>query len=281
MLDQVAAAGLAQGHVTCGEHHVAGGMAIAIREILGLFADHRGDDPGNIDAIHRPRAGDLAVAQHGDVVTHRDQFFEPVRDIHNADALLLEVGDDLEQNCHFLRRQCRRRLVKDQDLRILGQSLGNLDDLLLTDTQVASTGVGANVLLKSAHQRSCAFGDGAGIDVDAGAGRLAADIDVFGHRHVREQIQFLKHDADAGGDGVILVTQDQRLAVQRDLTFGKFLDPGDHFHQRRFSGAVLADQHVDRAHTDIEIDALQRAGAGIDLDRATDRKPDRVLGGGH
>ena len=55
------------------------------------------------------------------------------------------------------------------------------------------------------------------------------------------------------------------LAVEEDPAERRLLDAGDDLHQRRFAGAVLADQHVDGALADLEIGALDRDGAGIDL----------------
>ena len=61
-----------------------------------------------------------------------------------------------------------------------------------------------------------------------------------------------------------------RLAVEQDLALRRLLDAGDDLHQRRFAGAVLADQHVDGAGPHFEVDVLDRHRAGIDLgDAAT------------
>ena len=56
-----------------------------------------------------------------------------------------------------------------------------------------------------------------------------------------------------------------RLAVEQDAPERRLLDAGDDLHQRRLAGAVLADQHVDRAAAHLEIGALDRDRAGIDL----------------
>ena len=50
--------------------------------------------------------------------------------------LLLQVGDDLEEAAHFLRREGRRRLIHDNDVRVHGERLSDLDHLALGDAQV-------------------------------------------------------------------------------------------------------------------------------------------------
>ena len=55
------------------------------------------------------------------------------------------------------------------------------------------------------------------------------------------------------------------LAVEQDAAERRTFDAGDDLHQRRFAGAVFADQHVDRAAPQFEIGALDGDDAGIDL----------------
>ena len=79
-----------------------------------------------------------------------------------------------------------------------------------------------------------------------------------------------------------VLAEDDRLAVEQDAPGGRPFDAGDHLHQRRLAGAVLADQHVDRAAPHLEIGLLDRDGAGIDLRsrlRGAGRRPGRSLGG--
>ena len=66
------------------------------------------------------------------------------------------------------------------------------------------------------------------------------------------------------------------FAVEQDAAGGRPLDPGDHLHQGRLAGAVLADQHVDRAATHFEVGVLDGDGARIDLRHALEAQ-DHVL----
>ena len=49
------------------------------------------------------------------------------------------------------------------------------------------------------------------------------------------------------------------IAVEADFTAVGLIDAGQDLHQRGFAGAVLADQRGDRAATQFETRALERA----------------------
>ena len=51
------------------------------------------------------------------------------------------------------------------------------------------------------------------------------------------------------------------FAIEQDAAGGRLLDAGNDLHQRRLAGAVFADQHVDRAGADAEIDLVEGDGA--------------------
>ena len=129
------------------------------------------------------------------------------------------------------------------------------------------------------HQLARGLALRSGVDVDAAAGDLAVDEDVLGDRHVREQVQFLEHDADAVAAGIVGAVEMDRLAVHQNLPLGQLLDARDNLHHRGLARAVFAHQHVDRAHAQVEIHPFQCAGAGIDLGAAPDLQADGVRHG--
>ena len=100
------------------------------------------------------------------------------------------------------------------------------------------------------------------------AREFARREDVLGDREVAEEVQLLKHDADAVRRRVGGVGEHDGLAVEQDATERRAFDAGDDFHQGRLARAVLADQHIDRAAPDLEIGLFDRDRAGIDLGHA-------------
>ena len=53
-----------------------------------------------------------------------------------------------------------------------------------------------------------------------------------------------------------------RRAAEADLAGGRRLDAGEDGNQRRFAGAVLAENDVDLAGPKVEIDPVERENAG-------------------
>jgi hypothetical protein len=78
------------------------------------------------------------------------------------------------------------------------------------------------------------------------------------------------HHADAMADRLARGADSDRLAVDADLTAVGFIKTVQDRHQRRFAGAVLADNAVDDAALDDEIDVVvgvNGAEALIDADQ--------------
>ena len=94
-----------------------------------------------------------AVAQHHDAVGAALDLVQPVRDEDDADAVGLEVGDDLEQPLGLRQRQARGRLVHDDQPRFERQRLGDLDQLPLGERQVGDRRVGREVDAEPLEQR--------------------------------------------------------------------------------------------------------------------------------
>ena len=63
-----------------------------------------------------------------------------------------------------------------------------------------------------------------------------------------------------------------RLAAQHDLALVRRVDAGEDLHQRALAGAVLADQPVDLARQQLEIDAVERGRAAEALGDAAERQ---------
>ena len=93
---------------------------------------------------------------------------------------------------------------------------------------------------------------------DARRGRVPAEVDVLRDGHRRHEAEVLVHHPDAGvdglGGGVELVCR----AVDLDVAGVGAVDAGEDVAQRRLPGAVLAEQGVDFAATQLEVDVAQR-----------------------
>ena len=100
---------------------------------------------------------------------------------------------------------------------------------------------------------------------EAGEQLFVAELDVLRRRHGRHQAGFLVDHADAGGERVARRLEIDRLAVDAVGAGGEPDRAGDRLAERRFAGAVLADQRVHLAGVEVEIDPLDGMHAAIDL----------------
>ena len=106
---------------------------------LEVAADHAADDAVLVDAVllDAERLDRLAVADDGDGVGDLLDLVELVADHDAGHALGAQPGDEVEQVLGVALVERRGRLVEDEQLDVLGQRLGDLDELLLADADVA------------------------------------------------------------------------------------------------------------------------------------------------
>ena len=181
------------------EHHLVTRQVRNFRlRLRQAAADHHPDD--RVDA--RRRGGDsadiLAVAHHGDTVGDLLQLVHLVRDIDDADAFISELADDAEQLRDLRIVQGRRGLVHDQDLGPEGESLGDLDHLLLGDGETADLRPRVELQVHALEDLCRVPVQGVLVEQKShGPLGLAADEDVLRGRKVVHQVELLMNDADA------------------------------------------------------------------------------------
>ena len=102
-----------------------------------LAPDHQPDDVVAGDVRGRVLADETAVAEHRHLIGDLEQFVHLVGDVDDALALGLEGADDLEEMLDLAFGQRRGRLVHDENVGIVGHSLGDLDHLPVGDGEIA------------------------------------------------------------------------------------------------------------------------------------------------
>ena len=78
---------------------------------------------------------------------------------------------------------------------------------------------------------------------------------------MRNQAEFLEHDADAGRDRIVIVREMAGGAVDFDRAGIRLMNAAQDLHQRRLARAVLAEQRVDLAARNLQINVGQRLHA--------------------
>ena len=85
---------------------------------------------------------------------------------------------------------------------------------------------------------------------------LVAEHDVLGDGEDGDEHEVLVHHADAGRHGVARAGEVLDVVVEQDLALVGLVQAVEHVHQRGLAGAVLAEQAVDLAGLDREVDVV-------------------------
>ena len=242
----------------------------AIRKsVVERAPDHTADDAvlRGILPVHVDRLDRLAVADDRGRVCDVDDLAEFVADDDARDPLLAQVAQQAEQVRGVGVVQRRGRLVEDQQLDVLRQCLGDLDQLLLAHPELPH---GRGRVLVEADPRHELHGAHVRlVPVDQAAlEHLIAEEEVLGDREIRNEGELLVDDDDAGALGILDRAESLRLAVEEDLAVegSVRVDARQHLHEGGFAGAVLAADRVDLAALDTQGYVLEHLDTGEVLD---------------
>ena len=159
--------------------------------------------------------------------------------------------------------QRRRRLVEDQQPRLLGERPGDDHQLLRGEVERAHRRGGVEVEAEGVERLAGAAQPARDVDHPP-ARRLVVERDVLGDAEVGDDVDLLRHQRHAGrlglGDagrreGPAGEAHAAVVAAGRD-------GAGEDLDQRRLAGAVLAEQRHDLAGGDREARPVERAHAG-------------------
>lgn len=85
----------------------------------------------------------------------------------------------------------------------------------------------------------------------------AAHAQVFTHSHLWKQRPLLRHETDAFAQDLVWAHAVQAFALEDYIAFADRQHAADGFHQRRFAGAVRADDAMDLAGLDGQMGAVE------------------------
>ena len=208
---------------------------------------------------------DFALAHDVHAVGDGHDFLQFVRNDDDALARRGQLAHRLQQRVDLQRRQHGRRLVEDDDLRVLIEDLEDFDALAQAnrafgdargrvDLQLVFIGKGPDGLHRLVHVHERAAMD------------LIFENDVFRNGHFLKQHEVLLNHADACGHGVRRRAKAHLLAVDVDLAGIRPDEAVEDLHNGGFAGAILADDGQDFAPVEVEADVVVRADGSIRLD---------------
>ena len=178
---------------------------------------------------------------------------------HDRPALLHEGLEELEDDIRRRRVEVARRLVGDEQGRVVGQRTGDRDALLLP-TGGARRQLAC--LIGHAHALEQAHGPLVSLARRPQPAEVHRQHHVLDHGQRRQQLEELEDDADrpaAPDGGPALGQEAQVLAGNGHHPGRRAVDAGDHVHERRLAAARPTDDADELAGVDLEIDAIEGA----------------------
>ena len=201
-----------------------------------------------------PCGRDPAAAHDRDPVRDRDDLVELVADEDDAPAGRGHRLQRPEQVLGLLRREHRGRLVEDEDPGAAVEELQDLDPLLLADAELPDLRPGIDPQPELGGEAGDLGLRAARVEEEARLGE--PEQDVLGHGLRRDQREVLVDHPQAGLDRVARRPEHDRPAVEADLALVGPVEAGEDVHQRALAGAVLAEQRVDLAGPQLEVDVV-------------------------
>ena len=201
--------------------------------------DDIADDFAHLGFLRGEIGLDAALTQYHDAVSHLEHVIEAMADENDRDPLLPHLADELQHALDLAHRQCRRRLVHDDELGIEGERPGNGDGLLLAAREHADRAVNR----RNARPETFDHPQGVGIhfrlvdkawkNSEGPLHRFAAEENVGGDVLLLGQRQILVDHLDAAlaalapgerrARGIEMIYQDLALARQQDVAANIFL----------------------------------------------------------
>ena len=230
-----------------------------------VTADHQPRHPSSVAPSVGTRRDDLPATQDRDPVGDLEHLVELVGDEDHGQALANERAQDLEELARLLHSQDCRRLVEDQHLGHAVERLQDLDPLLLADADVLHLRRGVDRELVRARELGHPLLGRLAVEEHPFARRLVGEDDVPGDRHHRDQHEVLVHHPDSAPDRVLRGRERDRLALEPDLPLVGLGQAVEDVHQRRLARAVLAEDRVNLASSEVEVHAIVGHDAGEPL----------------
>ncbi len=239
-----------------------------------VAADHHADQACRIGLLRGQGADHLAVLQHRDPVGQRHHLDDAVGDEHDGGALRAQAAQQREQTLGLGGGECRGWLVQDQHPGIPRQRPCDFQDLRLGAPEFTHRPPQIDLLAERGQHRGTVAQHPCPIHQRA-SHRFAAKKEIARPVQLRHQARVLVHHRDALRESIAGRVDPHAGTVHADLARIGAIDAGQDAHERRFAGAVLADQRVDFAGTDVERDRVQGADAG-EAFRDPDDRQDRI-----
>src|SRR5437773_4217667 len=226
-------------------------------DVFDLAANHQADEVIEPGGDHVAGADAFAVTQHRVAIGDALAFLEEMADVNDTHATLAQPLDDGEKIFRVGLRQAAGGLVYDDHLGRTDERARDLDNLLFRDGELIDRRVQLDVVVVKLSEGLVCERASAGTVQPAEALRLFPQQNVFRHREMRREDEFLIDHRYAAAPGVRRVPGNERLPIQLDHSSVRFVCAAEDLHQRAFARAVLADERVHLGGLHLEGDVFE------------------------
>ena len=201
---------------------------------------------------------DLALAQAGHHVAHREDFRQMVGDDDDSCAPRGDRLEDAEQSRDLFAPERRGRLVENENLTAEAKGFGDLDQLLLDRAHVGGHRREERARDRELFQQPRDFGALlADIDKPDRALVLGVEVKVVKAAQRPDQAAFLHDHAETEGTRFRGAGIGELMPGDANLSLGRPLGAERDLHQRGFAGAVVPDDRVNAAAAHAYADVLE------------------------
>ena len=241
--------------------------AMRFHRVQGTPDDHR-DEPVLVGALALDHGDLAAVAQDRDAIGNVENLVKVMRDEDDPHALAGQIADEPKEEIGLRLVEGRRRLIEQEDMRLLAHCLGDRDLLPVGDAEVAQSLLDGQIEIELGEEFAGPLVHRGIVKDSRSLARLGAKKDVGGHREIEMQFRILIDDRNARCAALGGIEHAERLAADDDLPAVGRLRARQDLHQRGFAGSVLADKRMHLAAGYVEINIVQRARAQETLGHA-------------
>ena len=235
-------------------------LRLAPRQLRWLGTNHQARQ-GGIGLLRRlANSGHPAAAQHGADAAQLADFMQLVADVQNAAARAGHLSEHHKEFLHGLRHQHRRRLVKNQQLRLRQQGADDFNALHLPHAQRVHRTRRVNIEPVLGR-----FGTDALRHFGQTQSPVQTQPDVLGHGDGAKQAEVLKHHGNTQSPRLLRVADLHRLTVEHHAASVGLDRAVDDLHQGRLTGAVFAQNCMDFTRHDAHRHRVIRPHAGVAL----------------
>jgi hypothetical protein len=209
-----------------------------------IVADHFADQLGGRHVAGVVGRDGPAIAHHRDAIGDAADFIHPVADVNNPHTLALQPADVVKQLLDLGVGQRRRRFIQDEQLAILRQRAGNLDQLLLTHAQISCGHGGINGAEAHAREGLARGFVQVGEANKSASARQAIEKNIFRDAHRPDDVEFLQHHDDASVFGLPFGGRVVRMVFQPDVSAIAFGQPRENAHKGGLARAIATHQRM-------------------------------------